>query len=145
MELKDFQACKERVIKYFTEDKRVKYLMLVQALKLVTTIVVLFPTEIGMYSNNPELRTRLVMGGLVAFLISEGLIIWGLFDKFFAWWFKVPILRKRWRECSSFCWVAAFGFYNGCRSTWLLMLPGLALLFLCFHLDYKRLKAEEDK
>ena len=34
----DFQIYKERLIKYFTDDSRVKYLMLAQALKMVTMV-----------------------------------------------------------------------------------------------------------
>ena len=143
--MKDFKTYKEQVIKYFTEDKRVKYLMLVQALKAVTMILASFPSEICMYFVNEELRGRLSLVGLLLYLGAVILIVCGWFDRLFAWWFKMPILKQHWRHCSLISWTVAMDFYFACKGTWLMMIPGFILFFFCFNADYQRLKKEERK
>ncbi len=141
----DFQIYKELLIRYFTDDSRVKYLMLTQALKMVTMVIVIFPTQLAIWTENRVLHGRLMMVGLAMFLVAVFVVTWGWFDRFFGWWFKLPVLKHRWRECNLCSTIFALDFYAACRYHWLFMMPGVGLFLISFYIDYQNLKATEER
>lgn len=142
MNLEKLFLYKERLIRYFTDDSRVKYLMLAQAFKVVVMIVAMFPAQFGCWFNG-TLAWQIMIIGMLIFLVVTFVLTWGWLDRFFSWWFKIPMLNQRWRECTSCSAIVALDFYAACRCHWLFMLPGIGLFFVTFHIDYKTLKALE--